>query len=203
MSFPPQGNKADVSSLATLTNQTTLLTRLSAARAGYMDHLNRNRPDMIFPSLASDAAAAIVVLPAVAADLDFPSVVIADLPSGLTIARADLVLVTGALFDTSSAENQVDQAAKTIRVKLSTGAWATPADQIAALTFALNALQTAADGTRGGPALFGGIDISSIVTGNGTYNFRSEETNNGEGVTVTGASLEMHDVFSIIRVWYN
>ena len=199
MSYPPQGNKADVADIAT--DVDTLLARLTATRAGYMDHLNRNRPDMIFPSLASDAAAAIVVLPAVAADLDFPSVVIADLPAGLTIARADLVLVIWALFDTSAAENQIDLAAKTIRVKASGGSWGT--DDIVALTFALNALQTNGDAYRGGPVLFGGINISGKVVGNGTYNFRSEETNAGEGLTVTGASLEALDVSTIIRVWFN
>ena len=199
MSYPPQGNKANVGTIGA--DVTTLLARLSAARAGYMDALNRDRPSMIFPSLASDAAAAIVVLPAVAADLDFPSVVVAGLPAGLSIARADLVLIIGALFDTSASENQIDQAAKTIRVKASGGSWGT--DDIVALTFALNALQTDADAYRGGPVLFGGIDISSKVTGNGTYNFRSEETERSEGVTATGASLELLDVSSIIRVWFN
>jgi len=219
MSFPPQGNKADVSTLESRLTAAragyldelkaanipadvdTLKTRLSATRAGYMDHLNRNRPDMVFPSLASDAACAIVTLPAVADDLDFPSVVVDDLPTGLSVARADLVLVIGGLFDTSGSENQIDQASKTIRVKASDGSWGT--DDIVALTFALNALQTAGDAYRGGPVLFGGIDISSVVTGNGTYNFRSENTNRSEGVTVTGASLEALDVFSIIRVWFN
>lgn len=199
MSYPPQGNKADVSTIST--NIDTLLTRLSAARAGYMDHLNRNRPDMIFPSLASDANCPIVVLPAVAADLDFPSVVVSGLPSGITIAKADFVLVIGSLFDTSGSENQIDQASKTIRVKLSTGSWGT--DDIVALTFALNALQTDADAYRGGPVLFGATDIKSVVTANGTYNFRSEESNRSDALTVTGASLEALDVFSIIRVWFN
>ena len=245
MSFPPQGNKADVGTIST--NVSTLLTRLSAARAGYLDNINqagllqltttragyldelaaanipadvdtlvtrltaaragyldainRDRPDMVFPSVASDAANAIVVMPAVAADLDFPSVVVADLPTGMTVARADFVLVIGALFDTSSAENQIDQASKSIRVKVSTGSWGT--DDIIALTFANNALQTKADSYRGGPTLFGGIDISSVVSGNGTYNFRSEETNRSDALTVTGASLECLDVFSLIRVWFN
>ena len=39
MSFPPQGNKADVAGLATLANQTTLLSRLTAARALNLDEL--------------------------------------------------------------------------------------------------------------------------------------------------------------------
>lgn len=199
MSYPPQGNQTDISTLGTLANQTTLLTRLTAARAGYMDALNRQRPDMIFPSVAS--AGAIVVLPAVAADLDFPDVVVSGLPSGLSIARVDYCLVIGALFDTSASENQIDQASKTIRVKASGGSWGT--DDIVALTFANNGLQTDGDAHRGGVVLFGATDIKSVVTADGTYNFRSEETNRSEGVTVTGASLEALDVASIIRVWFN
>lgn len=228
MSYPPQGNKADVAGLATLANQTTLLTRLSSDRAGYLDelaaanlptdvdtlktrlssaratyldHLNRDRPDMIFPSVAS--LGGIVVLPAVAADLDFPSVVVSSLPSGLSIARADFVLVIGALFDTSGLENQIDQASKTIRIKKSTGDWSEAGDQAVALTFANNGLQVDADAYRGGVVLFGATDIKSIMDGDATYEFRSEETNNSEGVTVTGASLEALDVASIIRVWFN
>jgi len=242
MSYPPQGNKADVGTIGA--DVTTLLGRLTAARggfldnidnvvlktlqamrgtnsaalassytaalatalgnynatrAGYLDALNRQRPDMIFPSFAS--AGPIVVLPAVAADLDFPSVVVSGLPSGLTIAKADMVLVIGTLFDTSASENQIDQAAKTIRVKKSTGAWGT--DDIVALTFANLGLQCDADAYRGGPVLFGATDIKSEMDGDATYNFRSEETERSEGVTVTGASLELLDVSSIIRVWFN
>lgn len=226
MSYPPQGSGG--SGDATLANQTTLLTRLSAARAGYMDELaaanlptdvgnllsrltstragymdalNRQRPDMIFPSAPNAAESPIVALPAVAADLDFPSVVVSGLPSGLSIAKADFVLVCGALFDTSGAENQVDQASKTIRVKVSTGSWGS--DDIVALTFGNLSLQTDADAYRGGVVLYGSADIKSVISGDGTYNFRSEETNRSEGVTVTGASLEMLDAFSVVRVWFN
>lgn len=150
-----------------------------------------------FPSLASTGF--IVILPAVAADLDFPSVILPDLPSGFQIWRADYALVIGSLFDTSGFENQVDQASKTIRVMKSGGSWGT--DDIVALTFGNTALQTPASAYRGGAALFGATDISSVVDGAGTYLFRSEETNAGEGVTVTGASLEALDVVSIIRLW--
>jgi hypothetical protein len=154
---------------------------------------------IVYTSLAS--LGHIVVLPASAADLDFPNVVVSGLPSGLQIVRVDYVLIIAALFDTSGAENQIDQASKTIRVKKSTGDWATAGDQAVALTFANLGLQTPASSYRGGAALFGATDISSIVDGNGTYNFRSEETNNSEGVTVTGASLEALDVVSMIRFW--
>lgn len=189
MSFPAQGNKADVS---------TLESRLTAARAGYLDAINRNRPSMVF---ASGGGFAPIAIPAVAADLTFPSVVVEDLPSGLSIARADMVLIIGALFDTSSAENQIGAASKTLRVKVSTGSWGT--DDIVALTFIENALQVDADAYRGGPVLFGATDISSVVTGNGTYNFRSDETNRSDAVIATGANLELLDVATLIRVWFN
>jgi len=198
MSFPPQGNKADVSALATLTNQTTLLTRLSSARAGYMDALNRDRPSMLFPSALPKA---IIAIPAVAADLDFPDIVVAGLPSGITIAKADLVLVIGALFDTSAAENQIAAAAKTLRLKLSTGAWGT--DDMVALTFVQNSLQVDASAYRGGTVLFGATDVKAKVTADGTYNLRSEETERSDAVVATGANLELLDVSAVLRVWFN
>jgi hypothetical protein len=150
-----------------------------------------------FPSLASTGF--IVVLPAVAADLDFPSVVVPALPSGFQIWRADYAMVVGSLFDTSGAENQVNQASKTIRVMKQGGSWGT--DDMVAMTFGNNSLQCPADLYRGGAALFGATDIKSVVDGAGTYLFRSEQTNRGQGVTVTGASLELLDVVSIIRMW--
>ena len=201
MSFPPQGNKADVSALATLANQTTLLTRLSAARAGYMDALNRDRPNMLFPS----ASLAIVVIPGTGADLAFPDVVVAGLPSGITIAKADLVLVIGGLFDTSSAENQIKAATTDqIFVKKAADAWSDGSPKvIAALTFTALGLQVDADAYRGGPVLFGATDIKGVVTVDGTYNFRSDETTETKGVEATGASLELLDVTAVIRVWFN
>jgi len=156
---------------------------------------------MIFPS----ASQAIVVIPAVGADLDFPSVVVAGLPLGITIARADLVLIIGDLLDTSSAENQVkvgttDQ----IFVKKAADAWADGSPKvIAALTFTALGLQVDADAYRGGPVLFGATDIKGVVTVDGTYNFRSEETNETKGVEATAGTLELLDVTTVIRVWFN
>ena len=205
MSFPPQGNKADVSGVATAAalavadaNIDTLVARLTANRALYMDFLNRDRPSMLFPSAVPKA---IIAVPAVAADLDFPDVVVAGLPGGITIARADLVLIIGALLDTSAAENQIAAAAKTLRIKLSTGAWGT--DDMVALTFVQNSLQVDADAYRGGTVLFGAIDVKAKVTADGTYNLRSEETERGDAVIATGASLELLDVSAVIRVWFN
>ena len=206
MSFPPQGNKADVSTLETNlatvdANVDTLIARLTANRAGYMDALNRDRPSMLFPSALPKA---IIAIPAVGnvADLDFPDIIIAGLPSGITIARADLVLIIGGLFDTSAAENQIAAASKKLRIKISTGAWGT--NDIVALTFVQNALQVDADAYRGGPVLFGGIDIKSIITiANGTYNLQSDQAQRTDAVIATGDDLELLDVSAVIRVWFN
>jgi len=191
MSFPPQGTKADLS---------VLESRLTAARAGYLDALNRDRPSMLFPSVLPKA---IIAVPAVGnvADLDFPDVVITGLPSGITIARADLVLIIGALLDTSTAENQIAAADKKLRIKLSTGAWGT--DDMVALTFVQNSLQVDASAYRGGTVLFGAIDVKTKVTADGTYNLRSEQTERSDAVIATGDTLELLDVSAVIRVWFN
>jgi len=199
MSFPPQGNKADVSTLET--NVDTILTRLTAARAGYMDAINRDRPNMIFPS----ESLAIVVIPGTGADLAFPDVVVAGLPSGITIAKADIVLVIGGLFDTSSAENQIKAATSDqLFVKKAADAWSDGTPKvIPALTFTQLSLQVDADAYRGGPVVFGATDIKGVVTVDGTYNFRSDETNETKGVEATGGTLELLDVSIVVRVWFN
>lgn len=198
MSFPPQG-AAGAGDVATIdTNVDTLLARLTALRAGYMDFLNRDRPSMLFPSAGGFGPLAV---PAVAADLTFPDVVVSGLPSGITLAKVDIALIIGTLHDTSSAENQIAAAAKTLRAMLAGGSWGT--DDIVAMTFIQNGLECAADAYRGGVVLFGGTDIKAKVTGNGTYNFRSEETNRSDAVIVTGASLELLDVSVVIRAWFN
>ena len=185
---------------ATNADMTTVLSRMTETRAGYLDALNRDRPSMMFPSAIPKA---IIAVPAVGnvADLAFPDVVIAGLPDGLAIARADVVLIIGALLDTSAAENQIAAASKTLRLKLSTGAWGT--NDIVALTFVLNSLQVDASAYRGGVVLFGGTDVKSVVAANGTYNFRSDQSERTDAVIATGDDLELLDVSVVIRVWFN
>lgn len=158
------------------------------------------KQDVVSMSFAS-AIDDIIVVPAVGADLDFPSVVIAGLPADATIIRVDMILIIGAILDTSSAENQIKVGTTdAIYVKKSSGAWGT--DDISALVFQALGLQVAADGYRGGAVIFGATDIKSEVDGNGTYNFRSEETNRTKGVEATGGTLELLDVSIVVRVWF-
>jgi len=174
---------------------------VSDAKAGmaYLKQLvTQNVSCMIFPSAPDD----IIVIDSTASDIDFPSVVVAGLPTGATILRVDVFVSIGAIFDTSAAENQIKTGTTDeLRVKLAAGAWGT--DDVQALVFPALGLQVDADAYRGGTVLFGGVDVKSEVTGNGTYNFRSEETEASKGVESTGDSLELLDVQTFIRIWFN
>lgn len=163
--------------------------------------LNRDRPSMLFPSALPKAIIPIPIVGNVT-DLDFPDVAIAGLPSGITIARADLVLIIGSLFDTSGFENQIAAADKKLRIKISTGAWGT--NDIPALTFVLNSLQVDASAYRGGTVLFGATDIKAIITvADATYNLRSDQTQRTDAVIATRDTLELLDVSAVIRIWFN
>ena len=136
-----------------------------------------------------------------AADLDFPDIVVAGLPSGLTIARAVLVMTVRALNDTSTANNYINAASKTIRVKKSTGAWG--ADDVVGITFDNLSLFTVASTKESGPNLFGSSDVKSEVDGNATYNVRSEQTNRADAIKALGNNLELYDIQVGIRVFFS
>ncbi len=143
----------------------------------------------------------IIVIPASGADLTFPNVVVSGLPTGATLVSVELLLVIGAVFDTSAAENQIKTGTTdSLWIKVSGGSWGS--DDIEALVFKALSLQTAASATRGGAVVWGAIDVKSEVTGNGTYNIASRETNRTKGVEATGGTLELHDVTTILDVWW-
>lgn len=153
----------------------------------------------------SSAPSSIVVIPGTGADLDFPSVTVAGLPAGCNILRVDMSLVIGALFDTSASENQIKTGTTDqLFVKLSSDAWSGGAGVVdKCLDFPALGLQVGAGAYRAGAILEGATDIKAVVDANGTYNFRSEETNKTKGVEATGASLELLDVSTLIRVWFS
>ena len=156
---------------------------------------------MTFSSAANDANCPIIVIPGTGADLDFPSVAVAGIPTGANILRADMALVIGGLFDTSTAENQIKVATSDqLQVKVSTGSWV--ANDIPCLEFEALGLQVGASAYGSGAVLWGAIDIKSVVTGNATYNFRSVETTTLKGVESTGGGLELHNVSIVIRVFF-
>lgn len=205
----------------------TLLARLTAIRAGYLDELDFDLDarlgtpaggsiaadiatiDSIVDELKADSVYHMtfwsdvqptVIIPAVAADLDFPDVVVADLPSGITIIRAVAILKYAQKEDTSGSANAINGVNKGIRVKKSTGAWGT--DDVMAIDIPDNTMLTAASTKEGGDAIEGNNDISGEVDGNATYNFRSEQTNRGDAIVADGANLILRDVQIGIKVYF-
>lgn len=149
---------------------------------------------------------ATVIIPAVAADLDFSNVVlpIAAIPADSTDIRAFLMLKWRKQVDSSGAPNAINGVAKTIRIKISGGAWGV--DDLVGITFADNQLTTAASGAEGGDMIVGSHDIHTILAlpnlAARTFNIRSEQTNRADAILVDGASLTLYDVYTGIRVYF-
>lgn len=158
--------------------------------------LGRKYPWMDFWSIEADK----ITIPGTAADLDFPDVVVSGLPSGATLKRVVAILTIRALLDTSTADNYIDAASKTLRVKKSTGAWGT--DDLVAITFDENGLYCVASTKESGTALVGSHDVKGEVDGDATYNFRSEETNRSDAISALADNLELYDVQVGLRVFY-
>lgn len=161
------------------------------------DALARKYPFIDFWSAPEDN----ITVTNAAADLDFPNITISGLPSGLTIQKVVLILTIRALFDTSGADNYINGASKTLRIKKSTGSWGT--DDIVAITFVQNSLYTIASTKEPGVVLIGTAELSSVVDGDATYNIRSEETNRGDAIVAAGADLELYDIQVGLRVFYS
>lgn len=136
-----------------------------------------------------------------AADIDFPDIVVAGLPSGLTIRRIVLIFTCRAILDTSGSDNYINSASKTLRVKKSTGTWGS--DDLIAITFANQSLYCVASSKEAGPVLVGDTDIKSEVDGDATYNVRSDETNRSDAIVSLGDDLELYDVQVGLRVFYS
>ncbi len=141
---------------------------------------------------------ALITIPAAAADLAFPDVVVAGLPGLVAVTRAIATLKIGAIQDTSAAQNQISAATRTLRIKTNAGAW----PGTVCITFAQNAWKTLASGFRGGDAVVGDADVSAVVTTNGTYNFASRQTASADAIVATGASLLLLDVQVGLRVYW-
>jgi len=163
--------------------------------------LGRKYPFMDFWSAPpGDGTAALISIKGAAADLDFPDVVVEGLPSGATLKRVVVILTIRAILDTSGANNYIDVASKTLRVKKSTGAWG--ADDVVGITFDLNSLYCVASTKEAGPAIIGSHDVKGEVDEDATYNFRSEEIERGDAISALADDLELYDVQIGLRVFY-
>jgi hypothetical protein len=136
----------------------------------------------------------------VAADLTFPDIVVAALPSSLTIKKVVLVLSVRALADISAADNYINGAAKTLRIKKSSGAWGV--DDVIGITFPNQGLYCKASAKEAGPVIIGDADLSALVNANGSYNVASRQTVSGDALVAFGASLELYDIQVGLRIFW-
>lgn len=138
----------------------------------------------------ASAVQATLVLPAAAASLVLPNVVISALPTGITIDRVIAAIAWRKQVDSSSVINAINNAQQ---VQVRTDAPGTFRDSI---TIANNSLETAANATEGGLMLLGDSDISVEVTEADTYEFQ------WQNAQVDGASLTLHDLQTYLIIEY-
>jgi len=141
-----------------------------------------------------------ITVSSTASDINFPDVVVSGLPSGATIKRAVVILTVRAIEDTSGSDNYINQASKTLRVKKSDGSWGV--DDLVGITFDQNSLYCAGGTKEPGLALIGSHDVKAEVDGDGTYNFRSDQSNRSDAITVLGDDLELYDVQVGLRIFF-
>lgn len=155
--------------------------------------LDRMKSPMMFLSVIDNY----IALPAVAADVNLPNVVISGIPAGATIDKVLCFLIVRAIENSSGAGINAIQGTQYIRIKKSTGAWGV--DDVAAIQLIDNMWMVAASTREFGDVIGGdnARDVSSEVDGNGTYNLRFENAD------VDISFLELWDVQVLIKVWFH
>lgn len=120
-----------------------------------------------------------------------PSVVVADLPAGISITRAIAMYLFRALENTNVAANAVDVAGGHIEVKeTAAGAWTT------AIDFPDNSFGVAGSTREMGTVVLGDNDISGEVDANDTYDFQFDD------IGVDQDFLNMNDVQTGLRIYF-
>lgn len=220
----------------------TLLSRLSAVRAGYLDNINQigllqvtgaragYLDELAAANLPTDVAAVkaqtdllptdpadqseveaeiqkaitsldfwsnlddVIDLPAAAADTDLPDVVVAGLPSGISLVRVVPILKVRAIENTNAGGTNAIDGAQAIRVKKSTGTWGV--DDLAGIDLPDNLWLVAASTREAGDVLIGDNDVKAEVDGNATYNLRFENA------AVDYDYLRLNDVLVGLRFFF-
>lgn len=181
------------SEVAAIKAKTDLLPSDPASESGA---ITRKFPFLDFWSLPED----ILTVTSSAADITFPNIVVAGLPVGFTLKRVVLILTIRAIKDSSAADNKINAASKTLRIKKSTGSWGT--DDVVGITFDQNSLYCVASSKEGGPTIIGDTDIKGEVDDNATYNVMSNQTNRSDAIVALGNNLVLYDIQVGVRVFY-
>lgn len=141
-------------------------------------------------------------------DVDFPfdypnnAISVSGLPEAFEVAAAVMMLKVAGIWDTSGSDNYIKNAtAGAIRIMKDGGAWGT--DDIIGLQLVTPAWYIPASTKRaGGDIVIGVSNIKSVVDGDGTYYFRSEQTNRGDALYAQGDNLILVDVQIGFRYYF-
>lgn len=135
-----------------------------------------------------------IAITTVAGNLNLPNVVVADLPSGITIIRVVAMLKIALIKDTSGADNAVVGVTMALKVDADSLYGST----VAAIDIPDNswAVDVSEATERGGDVMIGDNDIASEVTGNATYYGRFENAD------CDGNNLKLKDVAWGVRVYF-
>jgi len=137
------------------------------------------------------ALQAAVTLTNASQDLSLPDVVVAGLPTRITITRALAIFKFRVVQDTSGVQNALTLGGGTpaLQVRDDTpGPWTDAIDLIEDLFL------VPASTIEGGDVLMGNINISAVVDGEDTYNFQLDD------VLADGNNLVLRDLQTGIRV---
>ena len=182
----------------------TLLARLTAPRAGYLDNLSAGATSLRASQLRElyvmdfwSNPQEEVSIPAVAGTLTLPSVTVGDLPAGATVVRAIAMLKFRAVENTNAAANKLNGATVAATSQVLQVRSDAPGTWRDAINFVDDQFGIAATTREGGDALVGSIDIAVEVTANDIYEFRWLLA------LADVASLNLNDCACGLRVWYS
>lgn len=131
-----------------------------------------------------------VVVDNAATDRALPDIVVAGIPAAATVSKAVVFFAFRAVEDTSGGVNMLD-GNQYLQVRLSGGTWTN------ALLFVDDTFALAANGREGADVVFGNINLSAIVTGNGTYNVRWHDS------LADAANIQFNDLQVGMRIRYS
>jgi hypothetical protein len=123
-------------------------------------------------------------------DVALPSVVVAGIPLTAAVSKAIVFLKARMIENTNAAANKLS-GTQYIQIKKSTDSAYSNA-----MTLIDDLFSIAASTREPGDVIMGDINVSAIVTGNGTYNFK------WLAALVDQNNLNFNDVQIGLRVWY-
>ncbi|KKL04116.1 hypothetical protein LCGC14_2619320 [marine sediment metagenome] len=138
---------------------------------------------------------ALVTITATAQDLSLPSVVVAGLPAGATVARAIAIFKYRAAQDTSGSANNLDDGGGTTTPAIQVRA-DTPGTYIDAINVVDGMVQVVASTRDSGDVWMGDNDVKSEVDENDTYEFQFDDAE------AEGGNLLLRDVQCGLRVYF-